>query len=550
MALGEEIEPRVLRIPSLRAPLPTLTLKPVPIPSQPSPGWLDPRSLRAQTVIVFLVIAIFAAIVLVLATVVGGVSDATQRQQIQLITWRYESVSTSLTAERLRTHLAQTNNARLDGDSLGAATSMNLADADIRYIESEVALIAKLNLPADGDPVRARDAAAFRDLVTFARGFIASGVVPDAVMLKQVDGAFNTWRSGRGASDEFIGIAIQQNKALGDVRQAASNNVLVVANVGTTIGLAVLAFFMFVLMLRPLVELANVATKLAAGNAVTIQPTRRRDEFGQLSGSLAAWQGSSQNLVDGLRDGSTRAAASASGLLSSSEQLAAATAEQTSATTATSSSMEELARTSAAIADTLARVAAQTIETRENLERAQIATQASGTRTLALAERVHDINKILGLINEVADQTTLLALNAAIEAARAGEAGRGFAVVADEVRRLAERSKASAAQISTIIRGAEAESNATVMAMEETTKQMQQSLVLLSNVVGASDKVKLLTEQQGTATTQVLEALGRIAVGSRQVSETARNISTAAASNVALAAEMETMSRSGARAPR
>jgi len=82
--------------------------------------------------------------------------------------------------------------------------------------------------------------------------------------------------------------------------------------------------------------------------------------------------------------------------------------------------MEDLARTTGAIADTLAQVATQTVETRENLERAQIATQASGTRTLALTERVHDINKILELINEVADQTNLLALNAAIEAARAG----------------------------------------------------------------------------------------------------------------------------------
>ena len=107
---------------------------------------------------------------------------------------------------------------------------------------------------------------------------------------------------------------------------------------------------------------------------------------------------------------------------------------------------------------------------------------------MSLAARVQEITGILTLINDFADQTNLLAVNAAIEAARAGDAGRGFAVVADEVRRLAERSKASAAEISRIIDGAQTETNATVMAMEKGAKQMVSGLALMEEVVESCDR--------------------------------------------------------------
>src|SRR5260370_757065 len=145
-------------------------------------------------------------------------------------------------------------------------------------------------------------------------------------------------------------------------------------------------------------------------------------------------------------------------------RLASAPREPTPAATATSASMEEVARASAAIADTVDKVAIQATEAQTNLELAQADLRASGDRTLALAGRVNEIEGILELINDIADQTNLLDLNAAIDAARAGDAGRAFAVVADEVRRLAERSKAAAAQIAKLVGGAQAQSGETGMA--------------------------------------------------------------------------------------
>ena len=120
-----------------------------------------------------------------------------------------------------------------------------------------------------------------------------------------------------------------------------------------------------------------------------------------------------------------------------------------------------------------------------------------------------------------------------------GEGGRGFAVVAEEVRRLAERSKASAGEIAAIIEGIQNETNATVMAMEKGAKQMQASLALLAAVADGSAQVGLTTQQQRSATAQVVETMEQLSDVSRQVSDTAAQIAGASANLAALAANLE-----------
>jgi methyl-accepting chemotaxis protein len=66
-------------------------------------------------------------------------------------------------------------------------------------------------------------------------------------------------------------------------------------------------------------------------------------------------------------------------------------------------------------------------------------TGATSSAMEVLAADVEKIGEVVGLIQEVAEQTNLPALNATIEAARAGEAGKGFAVVAAEVKALANQ---------------------------------------------------------------------------------------------------------------
>jgi methyl-accepting chemotaxis protein len=304
---------------------------------------------------------------------------------------------------------------------------------------------------------------------------------------------------------------------------------------GGTLLLIVFALLLARFTTRPIVALSRAAESVVRGDLSVRVHLTGGAELRRLGATFNAMVDRLSVVLSRLKG---EVGESAGSLSSAAEQLASATFEQTTAATQTSSSMEELARSTISIADTVDRVALQAGEVRANLELAQSDLRSSGDRTLALAGRVNEIEGILDLINDIADQTNLLALNAAIEAARAGDAGRGFAVVADEVRRLAERSKVAAGQIAKLVEGAQAQSSETVMALEKGVKQMERGLVMMQAMAELSGQVQLATQQQRASTDEVVAAIEHIAEGCRSVATTAQEIAEAAASQGRLAADL------------
>lgn len=84
----------------------------------------------------------------------------------------------------------------------------------------------------------------------------------------------------------------------------------------------------------------------------------------------------------------------------------------------------------------------------ETKERMNLLTDSMNEITTTSQE----IEKIIGEIDSIAQQTNMLSLNASIEAARAGEMGKGFAVVATQVGELAARSAEAAKETGRLIK--------------------------------------------------------------------------------------------------
>ncbi|MBB4266330.1 methyl-accepting chemotaxis protein [Roseospira visakhapatnamensis] len=333
---------------------------------------------------------------------------------------------------------------------------------------------------------------------------------------------------------------------------------MVMAGLGILVLMAVLGVVVSRGITVPLGGMTQAMGQLAKGDmAVAIPAADRRDEIGDMAQAMAVFKDNALRMEQMKADQEEQRRQAEierrRALLMMAERFESQVAGVVTSVSGAAEEMESSARALTDIAErtterstTVAGVAEQTASNMETVASAteelaasvqEIARQVEQASTVArgaVGEAAHTtemvqaldhaagrISEVLGLISDVADQTNLLALNATIEAARAGDAGKGFAVVASEVKALAGQSAKATEEIGQHIGQVQANTQATVTAIDQFTRTVAQ----IEEISGA---VAAAVEQQNAAIGEVSRNTAEAAHGTEDVSRSINDVSAAA----------------------
>lgn len=278
---------------------------------------------------------------------------------------------------------------------------------------------------------------------------------------------------------------------------ATLRTTMIVVAVIVLVVLLVLMERMVHFMIKPIRSLTDSIVTMASGDFTVDIKTKGNDEITLMGHSMKDFTVAMRSMINDISNvsetlkGQAESSSSVSGGLYEASLKQSKTIEELNGTVdQLSTSVQEIAESATA----LALVVSDTRDSSNNAEDKMNATvdvaeagksdmQKVGEAMGVIEQSINglqesidkvgtaslEINKIVGMIGEIADETNLLALNASIEAARAGDAGRGFAVVATEIGSLATNSNQSVQKIQTLI-------NEVTRLVEETVNKAKDSV--------------------------------------------------------------------------
>ncbi|MCW5719867.1 MAG: MCP four helix bundle domain-containing protein [Devosia sp.] len=277
---------------------------------------------------------------------------------------------------------------------------------------------------------------------------------------------------------------------------------------------AVAATWIVMSISKALSSAVRLADDVAAGNLSATADVKGDDEVGDLIKALNMMTRKLREVVAEVTAATRNVAAGSHEMSATAEQLSQGATEQASSTEEASASMEEMAATIKQSAD-------NAIQTEKIARQSAADAIASGEAVNNAVTAMQTIAEKIMVVQEIARQTDLLALNAAVEAARAGEHGRGFAVVASEVRKLAERSQAAAAEISTL-------SGTTVKAAQSAGDMLGKLVPDIQRTAELVEEISAGSREQNAGAAQINTAIQQLDKVTQQNTSAAEEMSSTA----------------------
>lgn len=350
----------------------------------------------------------------------------------------------------------------------------------------------------------------------------------------------------------------------------------------------ILAAIFSIIIIRPLQRLEKTAVRVAEGKiGQDVEMPRTNDEIRSVAEAFQLMLVNLRGMVDGIESNfqttndtigqlSQQTAAArkeASNMASTVGQISHGADASAQAVQDTAEAVEDVRILANEVNDLAVNSAAKSHGIIDNLSHTTTSIQSlvDGIQHIAhgneqalvnireLEKNAEQVERIIGLVGDIAAQTNLLALNASIEAARAGEHGKGFAVVAEEVRKLADESASAVKGITDLIQTMQrnvntvvnqmheqvdyavkesnrvSETTSAVQGMSESVREMADAVIYISKLIEKqmrniettahqSHEVAAIAEQTSASTQEVSSAMEEQAYSIEQIEKLSQNL--------------------------